>query len=390
MADIPVVVVAYNRLDSLKRILGSLLRAEYPAEGAELIISIDRGDNRDVLEYAQGFCWPFGEKSVLYQEKNLGLKAHILQCGALTRSHDGIILLEDDLYVSPDFYRYALECYAFVREDSRIAGVALYNHRLSQLTEKVFEPLEDGFDNWYFQYACSWGQLWTREQWKLFEDWLSDNKDYDFAASPRIPAHIRHWGKHSWLKYHIAYTIETDRLFLYPRQARCTCFSDAGVNFSHREDTYQVPLAQGGRVGKLRLSKPEQSRAVYDAWMENLWLRKALGMEDLCVDLYGSKESFEGKAYLLTSARVENATLLRSFGREMRPQEWNVLAETPGETLRLYALTPETRKLPPSRAQRMADAAYYIRGISYSYKKTIFAMFVQETVEKVRKKLHLA
>ena len=390
MADIPVVVVAYNRLDSLKRILESLLRAEYPAEGAELIISIDRGDNRDVLEYAQGFYWPFGKKTVLYQEKNLGLKAHILQCGALTRSHDGIILLEDDLYVSPDFYRYALECYAFVREDSRIAGVALYNHRLSQLTEKVFEPLEDGFDNWYFQYACSWGQLWTREQWKLFEDWLSDNKDYNFAASPRIPAHIRHWGKHSWLKYHIAYTIETDRLFLYPRQARCTCFSDAGVNFSHREDTYQVPLAQGGRVGKLRLSKPEQSRAVYDAWMENLWLRKALGMEDLCVDLYGSKENFEGKAYLLTSARVENAALLRSFGREMRPQEWNVLAETPGETLRLYALTPETRKLPPSRAQRMADAAYYIRGISYSYKKTIFAMFVQETVEKVRKKLYFA
>ena len=41
MADIPIVVVAYNRIDSLKRILGSLLKAEYPMP-AKLIISIDR------------------------------------------------------------------------------------------------------------------------------------------------------------------------------------------------------------------------------------------------------------------------------------------------------------------------------------------------------------
>ena len=390
MADIPVVVVAYNRLDSLKRILGSLLQAEYPAEGAELIISIDRGDNRDVLEYAQGFCWPFGEKSVLYQEKNLGLKAHILQCGGLTRSHDGIILLEDDLYVSPDFYRYALECYAFVREDARIAGVALYNHRLSQLTEKVFEPLEDGFDNWYFQYACSWGQMWTREQWKLFESWLSQNKDYDFAASPKIPDHIKQWGKHSWLKYHIAYTVEENKFFLYPRVARTTCFSDPGVNFSFRMNWFQVPLQQGGRPRGLCLSRLEQSGAVYDAWMENLWLRKALGRESLCVDLYGSKTVFEGKKYLLTSSSVENAKLLESYSREMRPQEWNVLEKLPGDTLRLYELTAVSRKRPASAAEREENAEYFIRGISYPYKKTIFSMFVRESVIKIRKKLHLA
>ena len=66
MADIPIVVVAYNRMDSLKRILGSLLNAEYPA-AAKLIISIDRGDNADVLNFAEEFSWPFGEKQVIYQ-----------------------------------------------------------------------------------------------------------------------------------------------------------------------------------------------------------------------------------------------------------------------------------------------------------------------------------
>ena len=154
MANIPIVVVAYDRLHSLKRITDSLLQAEYP-QGAELIISIDRGDNRQVLEYADSLSWPFGEKRVIYRPENLGLKRHILCCGDLTQDYDGIILLEDDLVVSPDFYRYAQECFGFIQAQDRIAGAALYNHRLSQLTEKIFEPLEDGFDNWYFRYACS-------------------------------------------------------------------------------------------------------------------------------------------------------------------------------------------------------------------------------------------
>ena len=41
MADIPIVVVAYNRIESLKRILGSLLQAEYPAQHKECCITAD-------------------------------------------------------------------------------------------------------------------------------------------------------------------------------------------------------------------------------------------------------------------------------------------------------------------------------------------------------------
>ena len=92
MADIPIVVVAYNRLESLKRILASLSRGEYPREPVELIISIDRGDNQEVLQYADAFPWPYGEKRVIYRPENLGLKRHILtspvpRCaGSITRS----------------------------------------------------------------------------------------------------------------------------------------------------------------------------------------------------------------------------------------------------------------------------------------------------------------
>lgn len=385
--NIPIVVVAYNRMESLKRILSSLERASYP-QGADLILSIDRGDNEDVLAYAQGFRWPFGEKKVIYQPENLGLKRHILRCGDLTQQYDGIILLEDDLYVSPDFYTYATEAYDFVQDVDDIAGVALYNHRLSQLTDKVFEPLEDGYDNWYFRYACSWGQMWTARQWAAFRAWLDENEDYDFAASEKIPAHIKGWGKHSWLKYHIAFCIETNRLFLYPRVARSTCFSDPGVNFDHRMNLFQVPVLACPRTSPLRFSTPEQSLAVYDQWMENLRLEDKLGL-DVCIDLYGAKEDFQGKQYLLTTSEVENARLIASYGRELRPQEWNVLQQLPGEEIRLYHLQADSHKRPVSRKQKARDAGYYIRGISYPYKKTIVALFLRESLEKVKKRLRL-
>ena len=385
--NIPIVVVAYNRVNSLRRLLHSLQQAEYPEEPVELIISIDKGDNEDVIQFARDFPWHHGPKTLRCQPENLGLKRHILSCGDLSQHSDAIIMLEDDLYVSRDFYRFAMEAYAFVRGDDRIGGVALYNHRLSQLTEKVFEPVCDGYDNWYFQYAASWGQMWTRDQWAGFKTWYLQNADYDFEASEKIPAHIRQWGKHSWLKYNIAYVIETNRFFLYPRVARSTNFCDAGVNETVGENLFQVPLMLGNRPEKCRFSTLEASWAVYDAFLENRKLAELFENGDVCVDLYGAKECFEGKSCLLTSGSMEGAELLETFGRELRPHEMNVIEKTPGSDLRLYRLKEGARKLPADRKSKMADAGYFIRGISYPYKKVIVALFWEESLKKIRRRL---
>ena len=42
---IAIIVVGYNRLSSLKRLLGSLLRADYPDKDVPLIISLDNCGN---------------------------------------------------------------------------------------------------------------------------------------------------------------------------------------------------------------------------------------------------------------------------------------------------------------------------------------------------------
>ena len=67
----------------------------------------------DVVDLANGFVWNFGEKSVLHHDQNLGLRAHIISIGDLTYKFGSIILLEDDLIVSPWFYEYALAAESF-------------------------------------------------------------------------------------------------------------------------------------------------------------------------------------------------------------------------------------------------------------------------------------
>ena len=92
----------------MKRLLNSLVRAEYK-DAVKLIISIDGNGTPEVCKYAEQFDWPHGEKDVICHKKNMGLRLHILFCGGLTKQYDGIILLEDDLYVSAWFYQYATE-----------------------------------------------------------------------------------------------------------------------------------------------------------------------------------------------------------------------------------------------------------------------------------------
>ena len=56
-----VVVMAYNRPDSLRRLLESLLRASYPDE-VPLVISIDKSKTDTVRKLAESFDWPFAKK----------------------------------------------------------------------------------------------------------------------------------------------------------------------------------------------------------------------------------------------------------------------------------------------------------------------------------------
>jgi hypothetical protein len=311
-----------------------LSNARYPNKEIDLIISIDRAENnQNVLAVANAYEWKHGSKKVIYQEENLGLRKHILKCGNLSLEYGSVIVLEDDLFVSPNFYFFVDQALRFSKNESKIAGISLYNHQLNVHTRDNFSPIQDGYDNWYFQFASSWGQAWSKEQWSGFMKWYENDPDIDHNNN--VPAYVRSWSAKSWLKYNIAYLVEKDFYFLYPKISLSTNFSDAGTHVGNDSTIYQVPLDEGFQR-EYRFSTFVQSRAVYDAFYENVLIGKLVKLEidDLCVDLHGYKYADE-KRYVLTSKLLDHK-ILRSYGKSLKPHDANILHAIEGLDFFLY------------------------------------------------------
>lgn len=334
--EIPVVVAAYNRDTALERLLGSLLKARYD-EPVKLILCIDGGGPPEVVRVAERFAWPHGEKEVIVQERNLGLRKHILFCGGLSSLYDGVIVLEDDLYVSPCYYQYALSAARYYRESPGISGIALYSPRFNECARLPFYPLDDGTDVFFMQAACSWGQLWLKRQWEEFATWYAENAGRALANDPALPCEIQQWPDSSWKKYFITFMVEQGNYFVYPRQSLTTNFGDLG---SHHTGTllYQVPLLYGEKK-QFNFIDLAGSLVKYDIFGEILpgslqQLCPQLREREFVVDLYGIKETHcYTSEFVLTSKKCNGA--VATYGKYLLPVEANIVENIPGGDLSL-------------------------------------------------------
>ena len=331
-----IVVAAYDRPDSLRRLLGTLVVAHYPADGVvPLVISIDKSESRAVVEVAESFKWQYGPYRVIEHPRNLGLREHILSCGDLAYDYGSVILLEDDLMVSPAFYCYTQDALAFYENDPRIAGVSLYTHAQVPYLRVPFIPLVGEGDVFFLQFASSWGQAWSVMQWQHFRNWYKAGRKV--SAMDPLPAPVTKWPDSSWLKYFIKYMVESNLFFVYPRFSLATNCGEPGEHFTHRQTIFQVPLIPQGRT--FRFQKLDAAIAVYDAYFELLADRLNLLTDRLSdysyeVDTYGSKDPTKLSAdYLLTSRSCRDAVV--RFGNDMRPEIINVVHGTPGSKLSL-------------------------------------------------------
>ena len=332
-----IVVVTYNRPDSLVRLLGSLSKARYP-DGVPLVISIDGGDNREkqVVKIAEEFPWPHGKKEVICHEKNLGLRKHILSCGDLTERYDSVIVLEDDTHVSPVFYLYAMQTVRFYGARPEIGGISLYVPRLNPTTHLIFEPLFDDTDVYFIQWPSSWGQIWTSRQWQEFKQWYAEN-DGPITDDAYIPDDAVSWPDSSWKKYYLKYLVETDRFFVYPREALSTSFQDAGLHQVDATIALQAQLQYFKEA--YRLQHLENSCCVYDAWHNLLPDRLNRFVPELIkyeyvVDLSGHRPFKKIQTPYLLTCRPANNPIMQ-FGKKLRPVEMNVIEMLPGNGIAL-------------------------------------------------------
>jgi hypothetical protein len=364
-----IAIVAYNRSSSLERLLNSLLNANYTINNIPLIISIDRHpDNVDVLKIANEFIWPHGEKKVTYQEENLGLREHIIKTGKLSYEYGSIIMLEDDLFVAPGFYDYAIQALNYSKDKKYIGGISLFNYQYNPLTSFNFNVNEDGYDNYYFQYASSWGQAWTSDQFKEFIEWLDKNPS--LTGRLEIPQYVRSWSDKSWLKYHIAFLVEKNKYFLYPKIALSTNFNDVGTHVGNSSTTHQVPLLSL-KSKKYNFSELNDSKATYNSFFENEHLFKFLGYskKDLHIDLTGYNKNYNQKKYILTTS-IYNFKIINIFGRSLKPIESNIFNNIKGNEIYLY----DTSNVEKNNFKKntVNDIIYSIKHITLPNSRIIF------------------
>lgn len=384
MKSFAIVLICYNRLNGLKRLLASLEKVDFDhRDDIYLIFSIDNSGNDDILNFARMYKWNYGEKIIRTFEKRQGLKEHVLQCGEFTEKYDIVVALEDDIFVSDSMYHYAYQAALFYEHDENIAGISLYSFQKNWLKWLIrFEPQRVGYDSYFMKIAQSWGQVWTKEKWQPFKNWLKENNV--FLTDETLPKALNQWPESSWLKFHDKYCIETGKYFVYPYISVSTNCSDAGEHNKKSVTDHQVELMYGKR--KYIFPQFTSEAVIYDEFMEREGLEKYFGVqkEELTVTLWGTKPKNLYKRYVLTLDNLPYKCV-DHFGLALRPIELNIIADFKGEMIKLYDTKYKTNG--KYKSKDYDRYKYSIRSNDY---RTLFLFSVKmlaEFFKDIRRKL---
>ena len=168
----PVVLFVYNRLDHTANVIqslsGNLLAGETDLYVFSDAAKSDSGKAKvnQVREYIHQTDWHKNFKSVtiVQAERNKGLAKSIIEgVSSLIEKHGRVIVVEDDLMLSPSFLQYmngALDFYQDVPEIWSISGYSFPMKSLKKYDHDVF----------YSYRGSSWGWATWADRWKMV-DW---------------------------------------------------------------------------------------------------------------------------------------------------------------------------------------------------------------------------
>jgi hypothetical protein len=166
MSTAPIALFAYRRPEHLAHAV-TTLAANAEAAQTDLFVFCDGAKHAGqqaavdaVRRLARGIRG-FRSVSIIEQARNLGLAASVI--GGVTRvldEHESVIVVEDDLVLSPFFLRFmndSLACYA---AEARVATIHGY-------VRPVRRPLPETF---FLKGAECWGWATWRRAWSTFND----------------------------------------------------------------------------------------------------------------------------------------------------------------------------------------------------------------------------
>jgi hypothetical protein len=376
-----IIVVAYNRPKSLDRLLHSLSCASYPKSNVNLIISIDYSGDDNCYKLARSFSWSHGTKRIIQHKQRMGLRAHVISCGDLSAIYGSVIILEDDLLVSPSFYYYAASALDKFASCNSVAGISLYSHSWNDYSKVPFVPEKSKYDAYFGQFSITWGECWTCNQWNGFKAFLSQNKFKDIKMN--IPEQINNWpSSSSWGKFFVYYLVSKNKFYVIPYTAMSTTCSDCGEHSNSFDPTHQVPLLLGAKTD-FSFPKFDGDSIKYDIFFERILpesFLKEINLESKQVSMKLNSKVCNNSRFVFTTKKCRYKVLLK-YGLSLRPIEENVLKKYPGDSIFLYDTTIKAKK--PKTSEFAHDLYYF-----YHYDRLKMICFaLSSTMKKIIRKV---
>ena len=161
----PITIFGYDRPNHLNNLLESLSKN---AESKNSIVyfyidGLNKNTNKsnyDKTVEVANKDWPFKEKQIIIRDKNFGCRDNIISgITEVLDKHEKIIVIEDDLVVSPYFLHYMNNCLNLYEKNKNIWHINGWSH------PKSFFP-KSGTAVSYIMSPWGWG-TWG-DRWKIF------------------------------------------------------------------------------------------------------------------------------------------------------------------------------------------------------------------------------
>lgn len=176
----PILVMVYDRLDSLKQCIESLQKCPESNESVLYIASDAAYRSQDtakieaVRKYIQTVTG-FQKVIPIMPEENRGLNGSYNAAVTLVfEEHDSFIFLEDDIVVAPDFLKFVNDGLEFYKNDPKIISISGFSHSVfGDVTDKL--KSEVYFTNRW----CPWGFASWKDTMQSVSDlsWEALNQD---------------------------------------------------------------------------------------------------------------------------------------------------------------------------------------------------------------------